>query len=329
MFDTSSAFGKDGTEGSWIRTDLLPFKIRIVTFHDATVMPNDEDSSTLENRPLDGTPFPRDPNRPIVNLFWSSMQIAVDWDRPPGGQSDTLPLRRGGVIVDTPEHTAAVDLMLNKLNSGVEESHLTLTDCLKAFTSDEELDDGSWYCNRCKKHQKGSMTQRLYQLPDILVIHIKRFNMTARFREKIRAKVIYPIKSLDMSPYCVRLDNADSSSSSDVYDLYGVSNHIGGMNGGHYTAFVRFASATDIDFDDIHLTQAGTTSPGTSSSPIFRSSPGKSSNTPGYAPKDKWLLFDDDFVEEIPPDKVVSELAYVLFYKRRKLTPSNIINMTI
>ena len=27
------------------------------------------------------------------------------------------------------------------------------------------------------------------------------------------------------------------------------------MNGGHYTAFVRFASATDIDFDDIHLTQ--------------------------------------------------------------------------
>ena len=71
------------------------------------------------------------------------------------------------------------------------------------------------------------MTQRLYQLPDILVIHIKRFNMTARFREKIRAKVIYPIKSLDMSPYCVRLDNADSSSSSDVYDLYGVSNHIG------------------------------------------------------------------------------------------------------
>ena len=73
------------------------------------------------------------------------MQIAVDWDRPPGGQSDTLPLLRGGVIVDTPEHTAAVDLMLNKLNSGVEESHLTLTDCLKAFTSDEELDDGSWY----------------------------------------------------------------------------------------------------------------------------------------------------------------------------------------
>lgn len=25
------------------------------------------------------------------------------------------------------------------------------------------------------------------------------------------------------------------------------------MNGGHYTAFVRLDSGTDIDFDDIHL----------------------------------------------------------------------------
>jgi ubiquitin C-terminal hydrolase len=57
----------------------------------------------------------------------------------------------------------------------------------------EELDDGTWYCNRCKSHQK------LYRLPDILVIHFKRFNMTTRFREmKFRAKVADPIKALDM-----------------------------------------------------------------------------------------------------------------------------------
>ena len=66
----------------------------------------------------------------------------------------------------------------------------------------------------------------------------------------------------------------------------------------------------------------------------------------------QWLFFDDDYVEEVPPDKVVTgeslkcslnisvmsltthwcghiELAYVLFYKRRELTPSNIVNMTL
>lgn len=33
--------------------------------------------------------------------------------------------------------------------------------------------------------------------------------------------------------------------------------------------------------------------------------------------------------QEVAPDKIVSEAAYVLFYRRRRLTPSNVINMTI
>jgi hypothetical protein len=37
-----------------------------------------------------------------------------------------------------------------------------------------------------------------------------------------------------------------------------------------------------------------------------------------------WLQFDDDLVEPIPPRNVVSELAYVLFYRRRRMTPANI-----
>jgi hypothetical protein len=34
-------------------------------------------------------------------------------------------------------------------------------------------------------------------------------------------------------------------------------------------------------------------------------------------------------VQEVPADKVVSEAAYVLFYRRRNMTSSNIINLTI
>lgn len=117
---------------------------------------------------------------------------------------------------------------------------MSLGECLSSFTAEDELDDGTWYCTRCKSHQKGKVIQKLYRLPDILVIHIKRFNMTARFREKIRAKVAYPIKSLDMSPYCVPKFNERKKargiekekddiacSNGNIYDLYGVSNHIG------------------------------------------------------------------------------------------------------
>lgn len=105
------------------------------------------------------------------------------------------------------------------------------------------------YCSNCKQHQRGTVKQSLYRLPDILIVHIKRFNMTARFREKIRAKVHYPLQGLDMRPFtfsCTSTSqqqqqggegvsagagggNSSSSSSGneDVYDLYGVSNHLG------------------------------------------------------------------------------------------------------
>lgn len=96
------------------------------------------------------------------------------------------------------------------------------------------------YCSSCKKHQRGIVKQSLYRLPDILIIHIKRFNMTARFREKIRAKVEYPLQDLDMRPFTVEVLPGESEKShgavgggqgrateDDIYDLYGVSNHLG------------------------------------------------------------------------------------------------------
>ena len=80
-------------------------------------------------------------------------------------------------------------------------SNPSLEDCLKSFTGTEELDEGSWYCDHCKKLSSGSVSSSLSRLPDLLILHIKRFGMTARFREKIRAKVKFPLSSLDMKPF--------------------------------------------------------------------------------------------------------------------------------
>lgn len=39
-----------------------------------------------------------------------------------------------------------------------------------------------------------------------------------------------------------------------VYDLYAVSNHFGGLGGGHYTAFCKDAGSDDwSNFDDSHV----------------------------------------------------------------------------
>jgi len=111
-----------------------------------------------------------------------------------------------------------------------------------------------------------------------------------------------------------------------VYDLYAVINHLGGMNGGHYTAFIKIG--TDGYDIDSGAAPAAALKGAKGEKPPTRPTRARSSSI-GFGCDDKWMLFDDDYVEEVPPDRVVSEMAYVLFYHRRKLTSSNVINMIL
>lgn len=55
-------------------------------------------------------------------------------------------------------------------------------------------------------------------------------------QEKVNETVKFPIEGLDMRPYCITLKDHPEPM---LYDLYGVSNHYGSLNGGHYTACVK------------------------------------------------------------------------------------------
>jgi ubiquitin C-terminal hydrolase len=101
---------------------------------------------------------------------------------------------------------------------------------------------------------------------------------------------------------------SSESPSNCIYDLYAVANHIGDLSRGHYTAFVNCQGDSTVD-------------PKTPKAPL-------ESMDAHESVKGRWFLFDDDAVEEVPASRIVSGAAYVLFYKRRKLTPSNIINLT-
>jgi ubiquitin carboxyl-terminal hydrolase 4/11/15 len=52
----------------------------------------------------------------------------------------------------------------------------------------------------------------------------------------VSEKVIFPIEGLDMRPYVITLQHEPEPV---LYDLCGVSNHFGSLNGGHYTAYVK------------------------------------------------------------------------------------------
>lgn len=67
----------------------------------------------------------------------------------------------------------------------------------------------------------------LWRLPDILIIHLKRFNYSRWSRDKINTLVDFPLTGLDLSEFV-----ANPAHKSDIYDLFAVSNHMGGLGGG-------------------------------------------------------------------------------------------------
>ena len=124
-----------------------------------------------------------------------------------------------------------------------------LYDCLASFTTKETLArDNKWYCSDCKDFQQATKKLDVYRTPEVLIIQLKRFLQTSRYqREKINAYVDFPIKGLDLSEFVL----GDDDVSVPVYDLYAVSNHYGGTNGGHYTAFAKnFENNKWYHFDD-------------------------------------------------------------------------------
>jgi hypothetical protein len=301
--------------------------------------------------------------------------------------------------------------------------------CLTEFCKVQNLSlADNWKCPKCKKFREGRQSMNLWRLPDLLTFHIKRFNMSARWREKITTKVNFPLTGLDMSEWCHVEESAAgskvseaTSSSSSVYDLIGVVNHYGSMTGGHYVAMCKATTCSrdgretvahgfnGLGVHDDSLSLLGPAqNPGagsvssellsqllsdelaSSSSPLSSSTtvssgwrgalgrgfpnkvslgdassspgPGSSSavaaatsahallssssssspalsvslNTPGKigaalaaqsmceSSEPLWLQFDDELVEPIPPRLVVNESAYVLFYRRRQMTSSNL-----
>ncbi len=124
----------------------------------------------------------------------------------------------------------------------------------------------------------------LWSVPQILVIHLKRFLYSKWSREKLGTLVEFPVEGLDLSSFVL-----SKSDKAPIYDLFAVSNHSGGLGGGHYTGTQNTVCAYPI---------------------------------PAYA-KNKhdgiWYLFNDSSVSPVgSTDSIVSSAAYVLFYTRRQ-----------
>lgn len=81
--------------------------------------------------------------------------------------------------------------------------------------------DGSscWNCPKCKRPQPTTRKSKIWSLPPVLVVHMKRFSMKGGNFEKNTIHVDFDVHALDMSHYLHR--DADPAAPS-KYDLYAV-----------------------------------------------------------------------------------------------------------
>jgi hypothetical protein len=113
-----------------------------------------------------------------------------------------------------------------------------LYDCFDMFSEEEKLSSTeTWYCSNCKAHKEAFKKMQLWQLPPVLVVHLKRFSQSqsSYFVDKDDTEIDFPLEGLDLR------DRVRSPKAKDdcVYDLVAVSHHYGGLGGGHYVAHAR------------------------------------------------------------------------------------------
>jgi ubiquitin C-terminal hydrolase len=120
----------------------------------------------------------------------------------------------------------------------------TLYECIDLFVNPEVLEgDNAWHNEKTGMKEDVQKQISFWNFPNVLVIMLKRF--TPDGTQKINSLIQFPIDNLDLTKY-VRGYNA----SSHIYDLYGICNHMGGVMGGHYTAFVKNADDKWVHYND-------------------------------------------------------------------------------
>ena len=118
--------------------------------------------------------------------------------------------------------------------------NILLKNCLELFISNENFqEDDSWFCSQCKKLQKSKQKLQIYKPPNYLIILLKRYNFKKNYGniyygEKNNSFITYPINNFDIREYIVGPEKNKA-----IYDLYGVIEHYGTMNQGHYTAICK------------------------------------------------------------------------------------------
>jgi ubiquitin C-terminal hydrolase len=205
---------------------------------------------------------------------------------------------------DDIEKTKLLDEAIQKIKENitqVDKEELTLNKLLDLQVIPELLNEkNQWFCDKCNKKVDAYKTMNFWYLPEVIVIHLKRFKKTYTSIQKIIDNVIFPINELDINKY---LDDESPMKNKNLkYELFAVNNHqsfefnipqhcLEKMNQEEQLK-VRMMVSSGIDFGHYYS---------------------YCKNEEG-----KWYEFNDEIVKEIKESDIITDKAYLLFYRIKK-----------
>ncbi|XP_075165184.1 ubiquitin specific protease 15/31 isoform X2 [Haematobia irritans] len=216
------------------------------------------------------------------------------------------------------EHESVPLLLANKTN---DTATLTLEQCLEHYTKAETLSaEDAWRCPHCQEYLPVVKTLGLWSLPDILVVHFKRFRQhhgKGTNAAKLTTMVKFPLHSFDMSPHLAKGANEMTTTAA--------------------TLSVSAAGSQNTRPSPWRKSKSSDSRSSTLSSRDNRETrydlyavcyhQGDTLETGHYTaacknPYDRqWYKFDDQRVTKVSndamPDEIINNEAYMLFYQRR------------
>lgn len=201
-------------------------------------------------------------------------------------------------------------------------SHVSLLDCLDLNFREEKLaDDNAWMCPCCEKRQQTVKKLSLWSVPDVLIIHLKRFRQASTSqRTKLCTPVIFPLHTLDMNPYLVPKARATKMKDRMPIRDMSLDRRWNGSLPSHLNhpwqrpslRWSKFSSYSDDECNTYDLYAV-----------INHIGNMQSGHYTAYCknPLDQqWYSFDDTRVTQISQSDVVTCDAYILFYQKKSLS---------
>jgi len=157
--------------------------------------------------------------------------------------SQIISLETEEVLSTSPEPYFMINLSIPNDNK-----YPSLIDCFDLYVEGELLEkENAWFNEESKKKQDVKKKISYWNLPNILVIDVKRF---ASHNKKNQILVTFPLENLNLSKYVIGYKK-----DSYVYDLYGICNHSGNIYGGHYTSYIKNSNGKWYHFNDTNVSE--------------------------------------------------------------------------